>query len=65
VIQIHCSTRSEIDAIWQLLSHVPDEAFTPAEIHFNGQLLYQVIRTDGEQTTAPSAGQPACNSPAS
>ena len=63
MIQIHCSTRAEIDAIWQLLSHVPDHAFTPAEIHHNGQLLYQIIRTDGEQTTAQPADQQGCSSP--
>jgi hypothetical protein len=60
MIQIHCSTSQQIDAIWRLLSRVPDEDFVEAEIWLSGVFHYLVIRTaDGEQTTARPAGQPA------
>jgi hypothetical protein len=60
MIQIHCTTSQQIDAIWRLLSRVPDEDFVEAEIWLSGEFHYLVIRTaDGEQTTARPAGQPA------
>lgn len=60
VIQIHCTSSQQIDAIWRLLSRVPDEYFVEAEIWLSGEFHYLVIRTaDGEQTTAPAAGRPA------
>jgi hypothetical protein len=60
VIQIHCTSSQQIDAIWRLLSRVPDEYFVEAEIWLSGEFHYLVIRTaDGEQTAAPAAGQPA------
>jgi len=60
MIQIHCTTSQQIDAIWRLLSHVPDEHFVEAEVWLGGEFHYLVIRTaDGEQTTARPAGQPA------
>ena len=60
MIQIHCTTSQQIDAIWRLLSRVPDEHFVEAEIWLSGEFHYLVIRTaDGEQTTARPAGQPA------
>ena len=58
MIQIHCTTPQQIDAIWRLLSRVPDEHFVEAEIWLSGEFHYLVIRTaDGEQTTARPAGQ--------
>jgi hypothetical protein len=60
VIQIHCTSSQQIDAIWRALSHVPDADFVDAEIYLAGRSMYQIIRTaDGEQTTALPAGQPA------
>jgi hypothetical protein len=60
VIQIHCTSSQQIDAIWRLLSRVPDEYFVEAEIWLSGEFHYLVIRTaDGEQTAALPAGQPA------
>jgi hypothetical protein len=60
MIQVHCSTPAQIDAIWRMLAHVPDHDFVPAEIYLAGELHYQVVRTGGEQTTAQPAAQPGC-----
>jgi hypothetical protein len=60
MIQVHCSTPAQIDAIWRMLAHVPEEDFHPAEIWLAGELMYQVVRNDGEQTAVQPAGLPAC-----
>jgi hypothetical protein len=60
MIQVHCTTPAEIDAIWRMLSHVPEEDFQPAEVWLAGELHYQVIRADGEQTTTQPGDQPGC-----
>lgn len=65
MVQIHCATPQQIDAVWRLLSRVPDEDFVEAEIWLSGEFHYLVIRTaDGEQTTAPPAAPLACTNPA-
>jgi hypothetical protein len=63
MMQIHCDTLEEIDAAWRLLAHVPDDAFSPVEVYLNGRFRYRVVRSDGEQTTAPVEGLPASSSP--
>ncbi len=60
MIQVHCTTPAEIDAIWRMLSHVPDHDFVPARVYLAGQLHYLVIRSDGDQTTVQPAAQPGC-----
>lgn len=64
MIQIHCTTSQQIDAIWRLLSRVPDEHFVEAEIWLSGEFHYLVIRSDGEQTTALPADRPVYRNPA-
>lgn len=58
MIQAHCSSLEEIDALWRLLTHVPDDAFAPVDVYLDGVFRYRVIRDDGEQTTAPPADPP-------
>lgn len=59
MIQIHCTTLEQVDALWRLLTHVPDRAFAPVEVYLDGAFRYRVIRTaEGEQTTAPPADPP-------
>lgn len=60
MIQVHCTTPAQIDAIWRMLSRVPDHDFHPAEIWLAGELMYQVVRADGEQTTTLLEAQPGC-----
>lgn len=66
VIQIHCTTPQQIDAVWRLLSHVPDEDFVEAEVWLSGEFHYLVIRSPktGEQTTTRPADRLACTNPA-
>jgi hypothetical protein len=64
MIRIDCDTFDQIDAVWRMLTHVPDDAFSPVEIYLNGRFRYRVVRSDGEQTTAPVEGPPASSSPA-
>ena len=64
MIQVHCFTLEQVDALWRLLTHVPDHAFTPVDVYLDGTFRYRVIRHDGEQTTAPPEDPPACSSPA-
>lgn len=59
MIQVHCSTIEEIDAVWQGLLHAPEGTLLPCDIYLNGTFRYRVIRHDGEQTTAPPADPPA------
>jgi hypothetical protein len=60
MIQVHCSDHSEIDAIWRMLCHVPDDAFISAELHLNGELWAKIIRTEtGDQTAVQPADPPA------
>ena len=47
VVQVYCSSLQEIDAIWGLLWHVPDDAFVPCDVFLGGVFRYRVIRTDG------------------
>ena len=60
VIQIHCTTPQQIDAVWRMLSHVPDADFIEAEVWLCSVFHYLVIRSDGEQTTTPAADPPEC-----
>jgi hypothetical protein len=62
-MQIHCSSLEEIDAVWRLLWHVPDDAFVACDVFLDGVFRYRVIRTDGEQTAALLEDQPGCSSP--
>ena len=62
-MQIHCSTLEEIDALWRLLAHVPDDVFVPCDVYLAGAFRYRVIRLDGAQTTAPVAGPQGCSCP--
>ena len=65
MIRIDCDTFDQIDAVWRMLTHVPDCDFVPVEIYQDGAFRYRVIRTDdGEQTTAPLAAPPAGTPPA-
>jgi hypothetical protein len=66
MVQIHCTTPQQIDAVWRLLSEVPDSAFVEAEVWLLGEFHYLVIRSPetGEQTTAQPADRPACTFPA-
>lgn len=64
MIQVHCSTFDQIDAMWRMLTHVPDCDFVPVELYQDGAFRYRVIRDDGEQTTAPLAAPPGCTPPA-
>jgi hypothetical protein len=66
MVQIHCTTPQQIDAVWRLLSHVPDEDFVEAEVFLCGEFHYLVIRSPetGEQTTTRPADRPACTFPA-
>jgi hypothetical protein len=52
MIRVICVSPEQIDAIWRMLSHVPDDAFYPCEVWLDGVRRYEVIRTEGEQTTA-------------
>ena len=64
MVQIHCTTPQQIDAVWRLLSHVPDKDFVEAEVWLCGEFHYLVIRSDGEQTTAQPADRLVCTFPA-
>jgi hypothetical protein len=64
MIEIHCADLEQVDAIWRLLAHVPDEAFAPCDVFLDGVFRYRVIRSDGEQTTARPAGLPVSTNPA-
>jgi hypothetical protein len=63
MIQLHCFSLQQIDAVWRLLAHVPDADFLPCEVFLNGVFRYRVIRSDGEQTTAQPEDPPGCSSP--
>lgn len=58
MIQAHCSTCEEIDALWRLLTHVPEEAFYPVDVYLCGAFRYRIIRQDGEQTSAQPVDPP-------
>ena len=64
MIQLHCFSLEQIDAVWRLLAQVPDADFLPCEVYVAGTFRYVVVRIDGEQTTAPAAGPPGCSCPA-
>lgn len=64
MIQVRCSTTEEIDAVWRLLIHVPDDAFLPCEVFLDGAFRYRIVRSDGDQTTAQPADPPGCSSAA-
>jgi hypothetical protein len=58
MIQIHCSTTAEIDAVWRLLCHVPAEDFIRCEIYLAQRPWGAVVRNaSGDQTTAPVGDQ--------
>lgn len=58
MIQVHCSTQAEADAFWRMLTHVPDDSFHSVTVDVDGHgTLYQIIREDGLQTTAPPAAR--------
>jgi hypothetical protein len=63
MVQVYCSSIEEMDALWRLLWHVPDEAFMPCDVFLDGVFRYRVIRIDGEQTTAQPVDRLGCNSP--
>jgi len=65
MVQIHCTTHQQIDALWRLLIHVPDSDFLPCDVYLDGTFRYRVIRHDGEQTTTLLEGQPgySCQRP--
>jgi hypothetical protein len=63
MIQVHCANFEQIDALWRMLSHVPDEAFYTCEVWLDGVRRYEVIRTEGEQTTVPPADPPGYTTP--
>ena len=63
VVQVYCSSIEEIDALWRLLWHVPDEAFMPCDVFLDGVFRYRVVRTDGEQTAAQPADRLGCRCP--
>jgi hypothetical protein len=54
MIRAHCSTQADADALWRMLTHVPDDSFQPVTVDVDGQgTLYRIIRDgDGRQTTA-------------
>ena len=58
VVQVYCSSVADVDAIWRLLAHVPDEDFIPVDVFLGGAFRYRVIRDDGEQTSAPAGDPP-------
>ena len=60
MIQVHCATAQQIDAIWRMLGYVPDAEFEPVEICLGGKPHYTVVRTDGEQTTVQPGDPQAC-----
>ena len=56
MIRIHCSNHEEADALWRMLTHVPDDSFHSVVVDVdNHGALYWIIRQDGHQTTAPPA----------
>jgi hypothetical protein len=64
MIRVICVSTEQIDAIWRLLAHVPDDMFVPVAVYLSGTLIYNVIRTaEGEQTTVPPADQPGYTTP--
>ena len=64
MICVHCDTFDQIDAVWRMLTHVPDSDFVPVELYQDGAFRYTVIRDDGEQTTAPLAAPQVGTPPA-
>jgi len=58
MIQVHCSSFCDVDALWRMLTHVPDDAFAPVEVYLDGVFRYCVIRDDGVQTVAPLEDPP-------
>ena len=65
MIRVLCASPEQIDAIWRLLAHVPDDMFVPVAVYLSGTLQYNVIRTEaGEQPTAPPADPPGYSSAA-
>ena len=62
MIQAHCSSLSDVDALWRLLAHVPDDAFAPVDVYLDGVFRYRVIRHDGDQTTVQPEDPPGCTS---
>jgi hypothetical protein len=61
MIQVRCATPAQIDAVWRMLAHVPDDVFQPVEIWLDGEPHYTVIRTDdGEQTAARPGDRLGC-----
>ena len=64
MIQVHCANFEQIDALWRMLAHVPDDMFVPVAVYLSGTLQYNVIRTEaGEQTTVPPADPPGYTTP--
>ena len=61
MIQVHCANFEQIDALWRMLSHVPDDAFYPCEVWLDGVRRYEVIRNEGEQTTTQPVDLQGCN----
>ena len=56
MIRVLCVSPEQIDDIWRLLAHVPDDVFVQVAVYLSGTLQYNVIRTEaGEQTTVPPA----------
>ena len=60
-LRLHCSSPAQVDAIWRMLNHVPDDLWQPVEVHVDGHgPLHTIIRDQaGDQTTAPCAVPPA------
>jgi hypothetical protein len=63
MIEAHCSSLEDVDALWRLLTHVPDDAFTPCDVFLDGAFRYRVIRNDGDQTTVQPVDPPASTNP--
>ena len=56
MLQIHCTHRAQVDAIWRMLLHCPDADFQPVEILLDGAPLYAIVRNaDGGQAARPPA----------
>jgi hypothetical protein len=52
MIRIHCATHEDADALWRMLTHVPDDAFHAVTVDVDGHgSLFQITRQDGQQTS--------------
>lgn len=60
---VHCCSPCQLDAIWRMLSHVPDDDFVPVEVYLDGVFRYRIIRSDGEQTTVQPGDPLASTNP--